>query len=131
PHAEGQLDRRHFLEREIAELGLADIGKAEERIAISVELGGEPDTFAERIEEFHHRHVVAIALAAVGEKLLAPFVGQEDHAALLSITASLSSADCSSSGRKERIQSAALLACEAARMMARESSRIVSIHAPM
>jgi hypothetical protein len=40
-------------------------------------------------------------------------------------------AELSASGRKDRIQSAALLACEAARTMARESSRMTSSQEPM
>ena len=53
------------------------------------------------------------------------------HAALLSMAVSGSATGRSSSGRKDKIQSAALLACEAARTMTRLSARIVSIHAPM
>src|SRR5579875_1881293 len=46
PHAERQDDRSKFLERETAELGKTEIGDAEERVAIGVQFGREPDAFA-------------------------------------------------------------------------------------
>jgi hypothetical protein len=42
PHAEGQDNRTEFLERETAELWIAEIGEAEEGIAVRVELGRKP-----------------------------------------------------------------------------------------
>src|SRR5690606_928323 len=69
-------DNRTFLS-----LSVPGIAAGEHR-AIRVEFGGEPVALPQRMEELHHRHLIAIALASVCEKLLAQFVVQEDHAAL-------------------------------------------------
>lgn len=87
--------------------GIAEIGEAEERIAIRIQLGREPDAFAQRVEELDDGHMVGTAIAAIGEQSLAQVVGQEDHAALLSFAGSPA---VSVSGRKASSQSAALLA---------------------
>src|SRR5690606_20912595 len=105
-----------------------------ERVAVVIQFGCQPVPFAQRIEELHDRHMIGVALAAIGEELRAQFVGQEDHAALLSIAAapgSLPSAPSPVSGRKASSQSAALLAWEAARTMARLSSRSTSSQEPI
>ena len=62
------------------------------------------------------------------EQTLAQVIGQEDHAALLSFAGSLTVA---ASGRNASSQSAALLACDAARTIARLSSCSTSSHEPM
>jgi hypothetical protein len=58
------------------------------RVSVLVEFGGEPDTFAERVEELDHGEVVDVAFAATGEQLLAQLWCEQDHAALLSIEGS-------------------------------------------
>ena len=120
----------HFGEAEGAELGFAEIGQAEQGVAVLVKFGHEPDAFAERVEELHHGDVIGVAVPAVGQELLAQFVGEEDHAALLSIAGSADSAS-PSAGTKPSSQSAALLAWLAARTMARLSSRSTSSQEPM
>src|SRR5579884_2465542 len=128
PHAEGQDNRSEFLDRETAQFRMAEIGEAEERVAIGVQLGRKPDAFAQRVEELDDRHMVSAAFKPIGEQALAQIVGQEDHAALLSFARSPA---VSVSGRNASSQSAALLAWDAARTMARLSSRSTSSHDPM
>lgn len=53
-------------------------------IAVRLHLGDKPSARADGIEEFHHRQMVEIALLPIGQQPVAQFVGQEDHAALLS-----------------------------------------------
>src|SRR5579885_3574026 len=66
PHAERQDDRGQFVEREAAQLRIAEIGEAEKRVAVRVQLGREPDAFAKRIEELDDGHMVGPAIAAIG-----------------------------------------------------------------
>lgn len=60
PEAERQADRHHFGEAKRAEFRLAEVGEAEQCVAIRVEFGGKPDAFAERVEEFDDRDVVVV-----------------------------------------------------------------------
>ena len=91
-----------------------------------------PLTRAEGIEEFHHRDVIQIALAAIGQQPGVLCASQEDHAAALRLVVAASGSPVSSVGRCESNQSAALLAYEAAaRTMARLSSRSTSSQEPM
>ncbi len=128
-HSEREANGREFFEWKAAQFRIAEIGKAEQNVAVRIELDCEPDALTERIEEFDDRYVVDVALTAVGKQAFALFGCQEDYAALLSPVPA--SAEPVSSERKDRIQSAALLACEVARTMARESSRMTSSQEPM
>lgn len=111
-HAEGQPDLAQRTQAPRAELGIADIGKAEHDVPLPVQFGGEPDACAERVEEFHDGDVIQIALAAIAQQAVAFRSGQEDRAAALPSAAAGSSSAASSAGRCDRSQSAALLACE-------------------
>ena len=134
---ERQAHRRDLGKAEHAKLGTAEpqVGEAEQRVAVLVEFDREPSRRAERVEEFHDRHWVRLGLAVlpsvvmgdgVGAECEAQFGRQEDHAAILR------SARASAASRwRASSQSAALLACEAARKIARLSSRSTSSHEPI
>ena len=126
PHAEGEPDRLQFTEAPAAEFRIADVGETEHDVAVLIQLGREPDARAKGIVEFHDGNVINIALPAIGEELRALCAGQEDHAAALRLKGLSCGSARSSSGRCPSSQSAALLAWEAARMMARLSSRSTS-----
>ena len=83
PHVKGQADRLHFAEAPASKLWKPQIGKAEQDVTVAIQFGGKPDAATQRIEEFYHGDMVDIALAAIGEELLALDGGQEDHAAAL------------------------------------------------
>ncbi len=110
---------------------LAEIRQAEHDVAILIQLGSEPDAFTEGIEELHDRDVILIALATIGQQAVVLCACQEDHAAALRSVSLASDSPVSSASRCDSSQSAALLACEAARTIARESSRMTSSHDPM
>src|SRR3546814_2940993 len=78
----------------------AQIGQAEQRIAILIKFGGEPRRRTERVEQFQHRHRVRLglfvahrgaAVDVVAAQRIAQFGGQEDHAAILPCSASCAS----------------------------------------
>src|SRR5690606_22336194 len=126
PHVKAQADRLHFAKAPASKLWKPQIGKAEKGVTVAIQFGRKPDAATQRIEEFYHGDGVDIALAAIGEELLALGAGQEDHAAALrSVDAVSSRGRCASS------QSAAFLAWEAARTMARLSSHSSSSQEPM
>ena len=52
PHAEGQPNRCHLAQRPGAELRIAQIGEAEQDVAVFVELGGKPGACAEGLKNF-------------------------------------------------------------------------------
>ena len=128
PETERQARRGEFGKAAGAQLRTseAEIGKAEQRVAVRLHLGDEPGARADGIEEFHHGHMIDIALPPIGEQPVAQIVGQQDHATLLSQAGSPAIAWPASSGAKARSQSAALPALLAARTMARLSSRNTS-----
>jgi hypothetical protein len=86
PEPEGQRNRGELGEAARAELRTAEaeIGESEQRVAVRLHLGDEPGGRTNGIEESHHRHMVDIALAPIGEQPVTQFVGQKDHATLLS-----------------------------------------------
>jgi len=110
---------------------MAEIRQAEHDVAILIQFGGESGALAEGVEELHDRDVILIALATIHQQAVSLCAGQEDHAAALRSVKLASGSPVSSAGRYDSSQSAALLACEAARTMARESSRMTSSHDPM
>jgi hypothetical protein len=75
--------------------------------------------------------MIDAGFAPVGEQTLERIAREQDQAALLSVGFSGEAAVGSSFGRKDRIQSAALLACDAARTIARESSPMTSSQLPI
>jgi hypothetical protein len=82
---------------------MAEVGEAEQGIAVLIELGREPGADAQWVEELHHRHMIETAASAICEQALAQFRCHEDHAALPS-TVSIEILDgASASGRKPRI----------------------------
>ena len=131
PHVKGQADRLHFAEAPASKLWKPQIGKAEQDVTVAIQFGGKPDAATQRIEEFYHGDVVDIALAAIGEELLALGAGHKHHAAALRSVDAVFTSSASSAGRCASSQSAALLAWEAARTMARLSSRSTSSQEPM
>ncbi len=110
---------------------MAEIRQAEHDVVILIQFGSEPDAFTDGIEELHDRDVILIALATIRQQTVSLCAGQEDHAAALRSVSLASGSPVSSAGRYDSSQSAALLACEAARTMARESSRMTSNHDPI
>lgn len=102
-HAERKLQLLHLCEAESAKLGIAEIGEAEQCIAVLIELGREPGADAQRVEELHNRHMIETAATTICEQALAQLRYHEDHAALPS-TVSIEILDGASwSGRKPRI----------------------------
>lgn len=65
-----------------------------------------------------NRDVILIALVSIRQQPVALCAGHEDHAATLRWVAAASGSPGPPAGRCDRIQSAALLACDAARMIA-------------
>lgn len=107
-----------------------EIDDAVQGVAIGFEHGRQPHAGPDGVEEFDDRHWVAARVSRIGDQLRAQLGGQEDHAALRSISAS-TGAEAWTASRCARMKSAAFEAALAARTMARSSSRMTASHAPI
>src|SRR3546814_1999323 len=104
----------------------AEVGEAEQRVVVGVQLGRQPCRRADGVEQFDDRRGVVTGCAdrsgvAVGAQAVALLGGQQDHAAALRSEGSAWAASWRASN-----QSAALVAALAARKIARRSEEHTS-----
>ena len=79
--AGGQAERGNLGQACVAELWVVDLAESEQGVAVRIEFAEQPGAETAGIEESNDGHVVPIAVAAVGEELLALYIGQQFHGA--------------------------------------------------